>query len=161
MIIHLSSRRRSNRQHSRRNRGSIIVGVLACLLVGTVLTALTVQSALRGRREARLERQLAQTDWLCEGGIVRAVAALRKSTDYQGETWQPELGIEPLREAIVEIKVTADPSETKSWSIQVVARLDSTTDNDGPMQRSRTLTVKQLSESTQTSETNSNSEKSE
>ncbi len=161
MIIQLSNRRRCNRRHIQRNRGSAIVGVLACLLIGTVLTALTVQSALRGRREARLERQLAQTEWLCEGGIVRAVAALRKSTDYQGETWQPELGIEPLRAAEIEIKVTADLSESKSWTIQVVARLDSTTDSDGPMQRSRTVTVNQLTESTQKSETNSNSEKSE
>lgn len=136
-----------------RPRGAAIVGVLACLLIGTVLIGLTVQTALRGRREARLERQLSQTEWLCEGGAVRAVSALRKSSDYEGETWQPKLELEPFRDAVVDIKVNR--TESNNWTIHVVAHLDSTIDFDGPMQRSLTLTVKQSKEA------NTNSEKSE
>ena len=152
-----------------------MVGVLACLLIGTVLISLSLQSALRGRREARLERQLAQTEWLCEGGAIRAVAALQKSADYQGETWQPKLRLEPFTDAVVDIKVARqslaniagevakektdeskiEPATSNAWTILVVARLDSTTDIDGPMQRSLSLTVKQSKEA------NTNSEKSQ
>ncbi len=124
----------------RRRRGAFLIGVLACLLIGSVLVGLTVQSALRNRREARLTRQLAQTEWLCEGGLIRAVSALSKSAEYPGETWQPELGLEPLGKAVVEIAVQAG-AEPDTWDVRVVARLDSTTDSDGPMQRTKTLSV--------------------
>ncbi len=168
------------KERRQRRHGAVLVGVLACLLVATVITALTVQSALRGRREARLDRQLAQTEWLCEGGILRAVQELRKSPAYAGETWRPELAIEPFGDAVVEIQVESlaaqgkgpdgtgnDKSETAeqvadSWKIRIVARLDSTTDSDGPMQRSRTLVLQPKPVSTEpTLETKSNSEKSE
>lgn len=141
-----------------RRRGTALVGVLACLLVGTLLTGLTVQSALRGRREARLERQRLQTEWLLEGGLIRAVKALQASNEYAGETWQPDLQVEPLCNAEVEIKVK--PAAT-DWVIQVVARLDSTTDSDGPMQRSGSVTLKRPSEDNPSTETKSNLEKSQ
>lgn len=128
--------------HHSRRRGTVLIGVVACIVICTLLTGMTVQSALRGRREARLERQRLQTEWLVEGGLVRAVNALRKSTEYVGETWKPELSVEPLRDAEVEIKVERANESQVAWTIKVVARLDSNTDNDGPMQRSGTLTVK-------------------
>ena len=131
------------RSRNRDRRAAVLVGVLACMIVGMILTALTVQAALRGRREARLELQLTQTEWLCEGGIVRAVSELRKSTEYSGETWHPELKIEPWQAAEVEIEVKKSETtgEQTEWQIRVCARLDSTTDLDGPMQRTRTLSI--------------------
>jgi hypothetical protein len=135
-------------------------------MIGCVLTALAVQSALRSRREARLARQLSQTEWLCEGGLVRAAQALQKSPEYTGEVWQPKLNIEPYTEAQVQIKVirptaksettsektTDDASKNPSaepvtLTIYVRAHLDSTTDGDGPMQRTRSLTIQRPSES--------------
>ena len=141
---------------SRSRRGAILVGVLACLLVGTVLTALTVQSALRGRREARLERQLLQTQLLCEAGVVRAVKSIAANPGYQGETWQPPIDGGQLNSAKVVIEVTSasppadqtadqptdqvDKKETQ-LKVSIVALLDSTTDSDGPMQRSHSFAV--------------------
>lgn len=161
------AKRRKRATHSR--CGAILIAVLACLLVGVLIAGLTLQTAMRGRREAKLQRQLAQTEWLCEGGIVRAVAALKHSTEYTGETWQPDLNMEPLEKAVVDIQVkpvrSADAAtdskadneddEAQAWTIHVTARLDSTSDIDGPMQRTQTLTIKQLSE------VNTKSEKSE
>lgn len=97
---------------------------------------------------------------------MRAANALRASNEYDGETWHPELNIEPLSDAVVEIKVKREQAESPStdtdnkqakeiWTVQVVARLDSTTDNDGPMQRSGSLVIEHLSQNKPSSETKS------
>ncbi len=96
---------------------------MACLLVGILISSVAVQTALRGRREARLQRQLAQTQWLCEGGLVRAAAALRKSPDYTGETWQPDLATEPMRDAVVEIKVQPQEDAAQAASQKEIQNL--------------------------------------
>ncbi len=140
-----------------------------------VLISLSVQTALRGRREARLERQLAQAEWLCEGGVIRAVQHCKSLASIQAKLGIPSWSWNRFRSAVVEIKVErekanlasagdtkaeideskTEDSASSAWTVQVIARLDSTSDFDGPMQRSLTLTVNQSQAA------NINSEKSE
>lgn len=128
-----------NRCYKAPRSGTIIVCVLTCLAICTALGALSIQSALQGRREVRLQRQLRQTELLCEAGVLRAMQQAACSDDYRVEQWRPELNNEPYFDAQVDIKVsTQDDSTTRA--ITVVARLDSSSDADGPMQRSHTFT---------------------
>jgi hypothetical protein len=120
--------------------------MIACLAVTSALVALVVQSALRGRREARLQLQLRQTELLCEAGVLRATTRLGASEDYAGEQWHPEMGVENYHDAVVKI-VVKDVDENTSQSnvsaknVSVIAKLDSYLDQDGPMQRTHNFTI--------------------
>ncbi len=126
--------------------GAILVCVIACLVVSSVLVALAVQSALHGRREARLQLQLRQTELLCEAGVMRAMTQLQRSGSYEGEQWHPDLNLENYHHASVEIAIKsgASPesaSEKVAKRVTVTARLDSNLDHDGPMQRTHQFDV--------------------
>ena len=129
------------KRHAREAReGVVLVCVIACLVVASALVALAVQSSLRGRREARLQLQLRQTELLCEAGVLRAAKQLETSDLYTGEQWLPELDLENYHDAAVAIEVTEVdqgnlPSRASAKNVVVIAKLDSYLDQDGPMQR--------------------------
>jgi hypothetical protein len=74
--------------------GSVLVCVIVCLSIVMALVTATTQSALRERRQVRVERQLRQADILVEAGAGRAVAKLNQLNSYTGETWS--LGAQSL-----------------------------------------------------------------
>lgn len=138
----------------RRSRsGTVLILVLACLVVVTALIGSATQAALRGRQAARIQKQLRQTELLCEAGVLRAAQQLRKSTRYEGEQWTPRLttaaqdasrsnstsDVRADSEATVEIRVTRS-DDSDSSSVEVIARLDSHLRNSGPIQRSHRFT---------------------
>lgn len=135
-------------------KGVILICVIACLAVSSVLVALAVQSSLRGRREARLQLQLRQTELLCEAGVMRAAKQFQNSASYSGEQWRPELNLENYHDAVVEIlvseseQVTEDSKPTLEKNVTVIAKLDSYLDQDGPMQRTHRFVIPIKTQST-------------
>ena len=134
-------------------KGVILICVIACLAVSTVLVALVVQSSLRGRREARLQLQLRQTELLCEAGVMRAAKQLENSESYLGEQWRPELNLENYHDAVVDIVVSeneqvTEASKQPSKNVIVIAKLDSYLDQDGPMQRTHRFVIPIKTQST-------------
>lgn len=138
------------RSNSRSRQGAVLVCIIACLAVSTVLIALSIQSALRSRREVRLQLQLRQTELLCEAGVMRAAQKLGSDATYPGEQWVPPLTSETFHTPEVRIEVNSNQSpgqpednrdnkdeEAKSSTaiVTVTAKLDSHLDLDGPMQR--------------------------
>ncbi len=141
------------RNRSEARRGLILICVIACLVVASALVALTVQSSLRGRREARLQLQLRQTELLCEAGVSRATKQFEISESYTGEQWRPELGLDNYHAAVVEIEVTELASDTlqsnqSSKRVTVIAKLDSYWGQAGPMQRTHHFIVPIKTQST-------------
>lgn len=134
-----------SRQKSEARRGLVLICVIGCLVVCSVLIALTVQSSLRGRRESRLQLQLRQTELLCEAGVMRAAKQMETSEDYTGEQWHPELNLENYHDAVVDIRVATvdqvEPSNQSTKKVTVIAKLDSYLDQDGPMQRTHSFNV--------------------
>jgi len=135
------------RNKSHRRRGVVLICVLACLAVSTVLIALSIQSALRSRREVRLHLQLRQTELLCEAGVLRATKKLRDDAAYPGEQWNPQLASETYHSPNVLIEVVPNQANSNisdygnndsaaAVTVTVTAKLDSHLDHDGPMQRS-------------------------
>ena len=135
------------RQKSEPREGLVLVCVIACLVVATSLVGLAVQASLRGRREARLQLQLRQTELLCEAGVMRAVNRIQNSASgYVGERWTPELNLENYHDAVVEIQIANKDQDThqsnaSAKNVTVIARLDSFLDQDGPMQRTHSFVV--------------------
>jgi hypothetical protein len=62
----------------------VLLSLLVVLLVGAELTKAIVQQ----RRQSRLTEDRQQAFWIAESAVQRAVHALAKSPDYQGETWR-------------------------------------------------------------------------
>ncbi len=78
-------------QPRRRRRGTLMIGVLACLIVVGSLIGLIAKDALAARRETRIRLQMHQTQRLLDAGILRAAKQSKQAPDYTGETWRPSL----------------------------------------------------------------------
>ena len=129
---------------ARARSGTILICVLACLIVTSALLVNMLQTVLRDRREVRLDRQLRQTELLCEAGVMRAADKLQSSSDYDGETWTPNLGQTPWSDASVEIRVTSTEG-APGKHVEVIARLGHDSDevsDTQSMQRSHTFTFR-------------------
>lgn len=121
--------------------GTVLICVLACLGVVITLVMTTIQSSLRGRLEVRMQRQLIQTELLCEAGVQRAVRQFGKSQKYQGETWLPKLGTRSFENAMVEIRLEPSEEDAQSKHVEVIATLATTADSHDRMQRSHVFTI--------------------
>jgi hypothetical protein len=105
-----------------RSRHALVtIGVLACLVVVVSLAGSLVVSTLRARREANVQHQLRQTDYLLDAGIQRAMAQLQNSTDYSGETWVPGEVPHFYRAKVVIVAVSKKEEDLST--IEVVASL--------------------------------------
>jgi hypothetical protein len=113
--------------------GAILIGVLACLGTVVVLVGISLQTSLRSRAEATMQRQILQTDLLCQAGVLRAVNQLQRDPVYRGERWEPNLDIARFAFASVDIAIdSTDPHQSK---IKIVATLGQTKDNSHRVQR--------------------------
>lgn len=121
--------------------GTVLICVLACLGIVITLVMTTVQTSLRGRREVRMQRQLIQTELLCEAGVQRAVRQFGKSREYRGEIWLPKLGTRSFESAMIEIRIGPSQEDAQSMRAEVVATLASTADSNDRMQRSHVFTI--------------------
>lgn len=135
---------------SRSRSGTVLVCVLACLGIVIALVMTTLQSSLRGRHEVRMQRQLIQTEFLCEAGVQRAVQQLKKSPEYRGEKWLPKLGSTSFGKAAIEIRIEPSQEVVHSLRAEVIATLADSADSNDRMQRSHTFFIRLPSSTTET-----------
>jgi len=116
------SHRQATRYKTSDRLGTLIVCVIVCLLVSVSIAGATTHAALQWRRSLRMEHQLRQTDLLLDAGILRASKQLRRSKEYQGETWRPDRESIGFESPLVEIQVRSgnDPAIRQ---VEVVAEL--------------------------------------
>ena len=132
-----------NHRKSNTRSGAVLICVLACLGIVTVLVMTTIQSSLRGRREVRMQRQLIQTELLCEAGVRRAVQQLKKFPEYKGEKWLPKLGTTSYEHAAIEIRIEPAKENANSLRAEVVASIADSANSNNRMQRSQTFFIDQ------------------
>jgi hypothetical protein len=102
-----------DRRKAANREGIFTVCVLVCLTIAAAVMIFTVRTALRARRDIRLEHQLIQTEWLLDAGVRRAQAAISRQPEYQGETWTPSGSLQRFGDATVQITVLSDLDPTK------------------------------------------------
>lgn len=118
----------------------MLVCVIVCLSIASALVTATTQSALRLRRQARVERQLRQAEWLLEAGARQAVARIAQSAVYKGEVWLLDQGALPgSRGARIAIEV-AKTKPRQPHRIRITAEL--ATDDERPLRRSDEFIVR-------------------
>jgi type II secretory pathway component PulK len=102
--------------------GAVLVAVIVVLAVASTILFYMMKAAIDQHRQLRSHRHEVQADWLARAGIDRAVAQLRQSADYTGETWHvPADQLDGISAAEVEIKIEP-AAETESR--QITARAD-------------------------------------
>ncbi len=130
-----------NQVKSRSRSGTVLICVLACLGIVIALVMTTMQSSLRGRREVRMQRQLIQTEFLCEAGVQRAVQQLKRSPEYKGEKWFPKLGSTSFGNAAIEIRIEPSQEVVNTLRAEVFATLADSAESNDRMQRSHTFLI--------------------
>jgi type II secretory pathway pseudopilin PulG len=73
---------------------SVLALVLVVMAVASLLMAAQVSTLLARQRLQRQMGRKVQAQWLAESALDRARVQLARSSDYAGETWQPELAEE-------------------------------------------------------------------
>jgi Tfp pilus assembly protein PilX len=72
---------------ARERRGAVLALALVVFLLCTAILCTLLQGVVNHERQVRDHRQIDQAAWLADAGINRAVAQLRQTDTYRGETW--------------------------------------------------------------------------
>ncbi len=117
---HLSRRSHWSRRSPR--RGAILVFAILALLIVSMLGASLLRTVSLSRWQLQREVLHTQADWLADSGVARAVARLRASADYTGETWAvPAEQLTGGRTASVRITVASKPDHPERTIIAATA----------------------------------------
>jgi hypothetical protein len=90
-------------------RGAALITAVVALTVCSVMMFYLLKGTLDTHRQMRTHRQEVQADWLATAGVDRAIATLRQSSNYSGETWKisaDELG--DAAEVIIKVEPAAE-----------------------------------------------------
>jgi len=123
-MSHFRNRTRNARRyttgHPSRPRGAVMVVALVALAVVATLLVVWTRAALRDHLRRRTDFRGLQADWLAESGVERAMAQLRRRTDYTGEVWRvPADQLGGQDEAVVTIRVeSTDASGERTVTVQ-------------------------------------------
>lgn len=103
-------------------RGSVLVGVLLCLVAATALFVAMLSRLSLHRQEVRQWERRIQTRWLAESALERAAARLAQDPEYRGETWN--VAAEQwsgTHEGVARIVVTPSESSSVDAALEVIA----------------------------------------
>jgi len=67
--------------------GAILIVALVAVAIFTSLAAANIRSVLRHRQAVKSERNMIQTQLLCEAGCDRAASMFASNREYAGEVW--------------------------------------------------------------------------
>ena len=119
----IAGQRSASAQHDRRRGGTLVVGVLVCLLVARIVGRCNDSCRdFAGDAAFGWSIKCVKQNCLLDAGILRAAKQLRLSDDYTGETWRPSRDSVGFDSPVVEIQVTSG-SESETRNVEVVAEL--------------------------------------
>lgn len=114
-------RRTASLQQSSR-RGSTLIFAFVALLIVSMLGASLIRTVTLSRQQLQRETLRTQAVLLANSGAARAIARLKASSDYTGETWSvPTEQLSAGRTASVLIIVASEPDHPESTLIAATA----------------------------------------
>jgi type II secretory pathway component PulK len=88
-------------------RGVVVVAAVVAFAIAATFLFYLLKNTLDQQRQMLTHRQEIQADWLAAAGIDRALAKLKQSPDYNGETWRvpaDELSDTAAAEVVIQIE---------------------------------------------------------
>lgn len=139
-MIH-SNRLSSANRSARERRGVVLAVALVVFLLCMAIVCTLLQGVINHERQVRDHRQLDQAHWLADAGIDRAIAQVRQSDKYRGETWKVSAddlgGISDGKVAITVQAVDEHPGE-----LRILAQADYPDDDVHRVRQSRETTIR-------------------
>ena len=121
-------------------RGALLAAALVAMVVAGSILLSILQTVVAHHRQTFTHRQQVQAQWLAQGGIDRAVAQLRSSSEYRGETWNvPEDELSGSAPGKVVIRV--EPLADEPNALQISAQADYPSDTDHRARQTREVVV--------------------
>jgi len=128
-----------NRYASER-RGVVLAVALVFFLLCTAILCTLLQGVINHERHVRDHRQLDQARWLADAGIDRAIAQVRQSDTYRGETWK--VSADDLGGASDgKVTITVEPNDQQPGELRVLAQADYPDDDVHRVRQSRETTI--------------------
>jgi Tfp pilus assembly protein PilX len=125
---------------ARERRGAVLAVALIVFLLCTAILCTLLEGVIRHERQVRDHRQLDQAVWLADAGINRAVAQLRQTDTYRGETWK--VAAEELGGALGgKVTITVQPNDQQPGELRVLAQADYPDDDVHRVRQSRETTI--------------------
>jgi type II secretory pathway component PulK len=120
--------------------GMALIAALVALAVTSAVFAGILAGAATLRRQVRTHREQAQVRYLVDAGIQRAIARLRDSSSYRGETWlvpADQLGGSSPAEVVIQLSERENDPE----KIEIAVRAEYPQNEFRRVRESRTVTV--------------------
>jgi len=106
----------------RANRGMALVIALSAFLAAAAILLPALVSVASHQRHIRDDRFRSQAELLAQAGIERAIAALKQTPGYRGETWHVQAAdLDGFAPADVEIRVQPIADTLNKLRVQVHA----------------------------------------
>lgn len=106
----------------------VLIGVMVCLTVVMILTAIWVRTVARQQRVVRATADGVQAEYLAAAGVARAEAQLAGDANYRGETWlvdRQTLGTRAAAKVIIHVENDPARSSARRLSVEALYPADS------------------------------------
>jgi Tfp pilus assembly protein PilX len=142
--------KRPNNTNHKFRRGAALIVALLTLLVVVLITGAVLQAILVHRRQASLEENRLQAASVAEAAIERAIARLKQSPKYTGETWTVPINQvgDEAAVAVAEIRIVADAERSSARQITAMARYPRDSARQATVQRTYQLNQADADKST-------------
>jgi hypothetical protein len=110
-------------RQTRPRSGTILVVVLLGLLVVMLFGLTLTKAVVTHHRHKRISSFQAQSFWLAESAVQRAVRSLSKSPEYKGETWRlpaDVLGGQHAGVATILVETVTEPAVGRLIRVEAV-----------------------------------------
>ncbi len=125
-------------------RGAVLAAALVEFVVASAILFAVLQDVVRHHRQLMTGRQQIQTQWLAQAGVDRAIAQVRKSPEYRGETWRiPSDELDGASPAQVTIHLNSIADHPDDLHLSVVAEYPTDSIHNSLQTRESTIHLKQ------------------
>jgi type II secretory pathway component PulK len=118
--------------------GATLIVALVAVAIFTSLAATNIRSVLRHRQAVKSERNMIQTQLLCEAGCDRAASMFASNREYAGEVWldlqDPSTGL------VTKVEIRMERKDGKAIAI-VQASLGGLNQSPQRIQRTRHIVL--------------------
>jgi hypothetical protein len=127
---------------SAQRRGAVLAIALVSFMAASAILFAVLRSVVGHQQQVFANRQQLQAESLVQAGFNRAVAKLRSSQDYRGETWHvPAEQLDGISPGVVEINVAAVSDQPNQLHVSVRADFPSDSDRRSRQSRESTLHI--------------------
>ncbi len=125
---------------SKARKAAVLAAAVAALAIATIILFGVLKAAVNHQREIRTQRYQLQADVLANAGLNHAMAQLRKTGSYQGETWR--LAADELDgSGPAEVSIRVETVSNQPDDLHITAQADYPSDTEHRARKTHATTI--------------------